>query len=156
MVSKLKDPEYVNAIDKALKDLKPVSAVTTTPSSMTSAPGSIATAPGSLGPAFSDDASMKQLSKQQQLSDNLSSIRSKLSDPIETFITAPLRRVFPVGTPNVPTETRNFTLPPIDAPKQNQSVSQRNDVPTFSVVSGNKMRDLISKDLGIGDLVSAS
>ena len=60
--------------------------MTTTPSSMTSAPGSIATAPGSLGPAFSDDASMKQLSKQQQLSDNLSSIRSKLSDPIETFI----------------------------------------------------------------------
>ena len=153
---KTKGSKYVNAIDKALKDLKPVSAVTTTPSSMTSAPGSIATAPGSLGPAFSDDASMKQLSKQQQLSDNLSSIRSKLSDPIETFITAPLRRVFPVGTPNVPTETRNFTLPPIDAPKQNQSVSQRNDVPTFSVVSGNKMRDLISKDLGIGDLVSAS
>ena len=156
-----KGSKYVNAIDKALKDLKPVSAVTpssmtTAPGSMTSAPGLIATAPGSLGPAFSDDASMKQLSKQQQLSDNLSSIRSKLSDPIETFIRAPLRRVFPVGTPNVPTETRNFTLPPIDAPKQNQSVSQRNDVPTFSVVSGNKMRDLISKDLGIGDLVSAS
>ena len=94
---------------------------------------------------------MKQLSKQQQLSDNLNSIRSKLSDPFDTFIRTPFRRVFP-GTPNVPTETRNFVLPPVSSPQQNQSSSQTNDIPTFSVVSGNKMRDLISKDLGIHDL----
>ena len=150
-----KGSKYVNAIDKALKDLKPVSgekAVRTAPGSVTTAPGSVTTVPGSLGPAYSDDVTMK---KQQEINTRVDSIRSKLYNPFDTFIIKPFRRVFP-GTPNVPTETRNFTLPPIDAPKQNQSVSQRNDVPTFSVVSGNKMRDLISKDLGIGDLVSAS
>ena len=121
-----------------------------------SSTSSMSTAPGSLGPAFSDDASMEKLSKQQQLSDNLSSIRSKLSNPIDTFIRTPLRRAFP-GTPNVPTETRNFVLPAVDSPKQNVSSSnQTNDVPTFSVVSGNKMRDLISKDLGIHDLAGVS
>lgn len=62
----------------------------------------------------------------------------------------------PVQTPNIPTETRNFTLPPIDAPKQKQSASKGNDVPSFSVVSGNKMRDLISKNLGISDLAGVS
>ena len=62
----------------------------------------------------------------------------------------------PVGTPNIPTETKNFVLPPIDSPKQNQSSIQKGDIPSFNVVSGNKMRDLISKDLGIGDMVSAS
>ena len=62
----------------------------------------------------------------------------------------------PVDTPNVPTETRNFVLPPVSSPQQNQSSSQTNDVPTFSVVSGNKMRDLISKDLGIHDLAGVS
>jgi len=95
-------------------------------------------------------------SRQQQIRDNFDSIRRKLSDPIETFIKTPFRNVFPVGTPNIPTETKNFVLPPIDSPKQNQSSSQTNDVPTFSVVSGNKMRDLISKDLGIGDLAGVS
>jgi hypothetical protein len=108
-----------------------------------------------LGPAFSDDASMKKLSKQQLITDRLNSIKSKLSDPIDTFIRTPLRRAFP-GTPNVPTETKNFVLPPIESPKQNQSSSQTNDVPSFSVVSSNKMRDLISKDLGIGDLAGVS
>ncbi len=87
----------------------------------------MSTAPGSLGPAFSDDASMKELSKQQLLSDRLNSIRSKLSDPFDTFIRTPFRRVFP-GTPNVPTETRNFVLPPVSSPQQNQSSSQTNDV----------------------------
>jgi len=95
-------------------------------------------------------------SRQQQIRDNFDSIRRKLSDPIETFIKTPFRNVFPVGTPNVPTETKNFVLPPIESPKQNQSSSQTNDIPSFSVVSSNKMRDLISKDLGIGDLAGVS
>ena len=145
---KTKGSKYVNAIEKALKDLKPVNPVRTTA-------GSVSTAPGSLGPTYSDDASMKELSKRQLLSDRLNSIRSKLSNPIDTFIRTPLRRAFP-GTPIVPTETRNFVLPPVSSPQQNQSSSQTNDVPTFSVVSGNKMRDLISKDLGIGDLAGVS
>ena len=113
----------------------------------------IPTAPGSLGPAFSDDTTMR---KQQDISSNFASIKRKLFNPIETFIRTPLRRVFPVGTPNVPTETKNFVLPPVNTPKQNQSSSQTNDVPNFSVVSGNKMRDLISMDLGISDLAGVS
>ena len=116
---------------------------------------SMSTAPGSLGPAFSDDASMEKLSKQQLISDRFNSIKSKLSDPIDTFIRTPLRRAFP-GTPNVPTETKNFVLPPIESPKQNQSKNQTGDIPSFSVVSSNKMRDLITKDLGIGDLAGVS
>jgi hypothetical protein len=111
------------------------------------------TSPGSLGPAFSDDTTMR---KQQDISSNFASIKRKLFNPIETFIRTPLRRVFPVGTPNVPTETKNFVLPPVDTPKRNQSSSQTNDVPNFSVVSGNKMRDLISMDLGISDLAGVS
>ena len=111
------------------------------------------TAPGSLGPAFSDDATMK---KHQELNASNNSVRSKLSNPIDTFLIKPFRRVFTPGTPNVPTETRNFVLPPASSPQQNQSSSQTNDVPTFSVVSGNKMRDLISKDLGIHDLAGVS
>ena len=95
-------------------------------------------------------------SRQQQIRDNFNSIRRKLSDPIETFIKTPFRNVFPVGTPNVPTETKNFVLPPIESPKQNQSKNQTGDIPSFSVVSGNKMRDLITKDLGIGDLAGVS
>ena len=116
---------------------------------------SVSTDPGSLGPAFSDNASMKNLSKQQLVRDRLSSVRSKLSNPIDTFIRTPLMRAFP-GTPNVPTETRNFVLPPIESPKQNQSKNQTNDIPSFSVVSGNMMRDLIAKDLGIDDLAGVS
>jgi hypothetical protein len=111
------------------------------------------TAPGSLGPAFSDDATMK---KHQELNTSNNSVRSKLSNPIDTFLIKPFRRVFTPGTPNVPTETRNFVLPAVDSPKQNQSSSQTNDVPNFSVVSGNKMRDLISMDLGISDLAGVS
>ena len=108
-----------------------------------------------LGPAFGDDASMEKLSKQQLISDRFNSIKSKLSDPIDTFIRTPLRRAFP-GTPNVPTETKNFVLPPIESPKQNQSKNQTGDIPSFSVVSSNNMRDLITKDLGIGDLAGVS
>ena len=116
---------------------------------------SLSTAPGSLGPAFSDNTSMKDLSKQQLVRDRLSSIGRKLSNPIDTFIRTPLKRAFP-STPNVPTETRNFVLPPIESPKQNQSKNQTGDIPSFSVVSGNMMRDLIAKDLGIGDLAGVS
>jgi len=72
------------------------------------------------------------------------------------FIFKPIREFLGVDTPNVPTETRNFVLPAVDSPKQNQSSSQTNDVPNFSVVSGNKMRDLISMDLGISDLAGVS
>jgi hypothetical protein len=111
------------------------------------------TAPGSLGPAFSDDVTMK---KQQELNTINNSVRSKLSNPIDTFLIKPFRRVFTPGTPNVPTETRNFVLPSVSSPQQNQSSSQTNDVPTFSVVSGNRMRNLISKDLGIHDLAGVS
>ena len=111
------------------------------------------TAPGSLGPAFSDDTTMR---KQQDISSNLDSIRTKLTNPIDTFLIKPFKRVFTPGTPNVPTETKNFVLPAVDSPKQNQSSSQTNDVPNFSVVSGNKMRDLISMDLGISDLAGVS
>ena len=125
------------------------------PISQESIKPSVSTAPGSLGPAFSDDASMKKLSKQQLITDRLNSIKSKLSDPIDTFIRTPLRRAFP-GTPNVPTETKNFVLPPIESPKQNQSKNQKGNIPSFSVVSSNKMRDLITKDLGIGDLAGVS
>ena len=114
------------------------------------------TAPGSLGPAFSDNTSMKDLSKQQLLRDRSSSIRSKLSNPLETFVFTPLRRALSVGTPNVPTETRNFMMPPVETPKQNQSSNQTGDIPAFNISSGNMMRDLVSKDLGIHDLVGAS
>ena len=114
------------------------------------------TAPGSLGPAFSDNTSMKDLSKQQLLRDRSSSIRSKLSNPLETFVFTPLRRALSVGTPNVPTETRNFMMPPVETPKQNQSSNQTGDIPAFNISSGNRMRDLVSKDLGIHDLVGAS
>ena len=72
------------------------------------------------------------------------------------FIFKPIREFLGVDTPNVPTETRNFVLPPVSSPQQNQSSSQTNDVPNFSVVSGNKMRDLISMDLGISDLAGVS
>ena len=98
---------------------------------------------------------MNNLSKQQLVKDRLNSIGRKLSNPIDTFIRTPLKRAFP-GTPNVPTETRNFVLPPIESPKQNQSKNQTGDIPSFSVVSGNMMRDLIAKDLGIGDLAGVS
>ena len=114
------------------------------------------TAPGSLGPAFSDNTSMKDLSKQQLLRDRSSSIRSKISNPLETFVFTPLRRALSVGTPNVPTETRNFMMPPVETPKQNQSSNQTGDIPAFNISSGNRMRDLVSKDLGIHDLVGAS
>ena len=114
------------------------------------------TAPGSLGPAFSDNTSMKDLSKQQLLRDRSSSIRSKLSNPLETFVFTPLRRALSVGTPNVPTETRNFMMPPVETPKQNQSSNQTGDIPAFNISSGNMMRDLVSKDLGIHDLVGTT
>jgi len=115
------------------------------------------TAPGSLGPAFSDNTSMKDLSKQQFVKDRLSSIRSNLSNPLETFVFTPLRRALSVGTPNVPTETRNFMLPPMKVPssKPNMSNNQSGDVPSFSISSGNKMRDLVSQQIGIHDLVGA-
>ena len=103
----------------------------------------------------SKNIKLPEKSREQQIRDNFNSIRNKLSDPFDTFIRTPFRRVFP-GTPNVSTETRNFVLPPVSSPQQNQSSSQTNDVPTFSVVSGNKMRDLISKDLGIHDLAGVS
>ncbi len=67
-----------------------------------------------------------------------------------------IKNKLPVETPNVPTETRNFTLPPVETPKKSQNVSKGNEVPNFSVVSGNQMRDLISKDLGISDLAGVS
>ena len=137
-----KGSKYVIAIQKALKDLKPVSAAKTTPAS------------SGITNYERTQLTPKQ-KKQQQINNHLDSIRRKLSDPFDTFIRTPFRRVFP-GTPNVPTETRNFVLPPVSSPQQNQSSSQTNDVPTFSVVSGNKMRDLISKDLGIGDLAGVS
>lgn len=143
----LKGIEKLLPVSKSMDDMKLDSQTSSKP---------ISTAPGSLGPAFGDDVTMKKSSNQQQIRDNFNSIKRKLSDPIETFIRTPLRRVFPVGTPNVPTETKNFVLPPIDSPKQNQSTIQTNDVPTFSVVSGNRMRDLISKDLGIRDLAGVS
>lgn len=143
----LKGIEKLLPVSKSMDDMKLDSQTSSKP---------IRTAPGSLGPAFRDDVTMKKSSNQQQIRDNFNSIRRKLSDPIETFIRTPLRRVFPVGTPNVPTETKNFVLPAIDSPKQNQSTNQTNDVPTFSVVSGNRMRDLISKDLGIRDLAGVS
>ena len=143
----LKGIEKLLPVSKSMDDMKLDSQTLSKP---------ISTAPGSLGPAFRDDVTMKKSSNQQQIRDNFNSIRRKLSDPIETFIRTPLRRVFPVGTPNVPTETKNFVLPAIDSPKQNQSTNQTNDVPTFSVVSGNRMRDLISKDLGIRDLAGVS
>ena len=114
---------------------------------------STATAPGSLGPAYSDDATMM---KRQELDDRMSSIRNKLSNPIDTFIIKPFRRVFTPGTPVVPTETKNYVLPATSSQNQSRATNQVNDVPTFSVVSGNKMRDLISKDLGIRDLAGVS
>jgi hypothetical protein len=147
------DSPHLKGFEKLLPVSKSVDMMN--PDLKQSSTSSMSTAPGSLGPAFSDDASMEKLSKQQQLSDNLSSIRRKLSNPIDTFIRTPLRRAFP-GTPNVPTETRNFVLPPIESPKQNQSKNQTGDIPSFSVVSSNKMRDLITKDLGIGDLAGVS
>jgi GH24 family phage-related lysozyme (muramidase) len=148
------DSPHLKGFEKLLPVSKSVDMMN--PDLKQSSKSSMSTAPGSLGPAYSDDASMKELSKQQLLSDRLNSIRSKFSNPIDTFIRTPLRRAFP-GTPNVPTETRNFVLPAVDSPKQNVSSSnQTNDVPTFSVVSGNKMRDLISKDLGIHDLAGVS
>ena len=116
----------------------------------------VPTAPGSLGPAFSDNTSMKDLSKQQLVRDRSNSIRSKLSNPLETFVFTPLRRALSVGTPNVPTETRNFMMPPVETPKQNQSSNQTGDIPVFNISSGNSMRDLVSKDLGIHDLVGTS
>ena len=116
---------------------------------------SVSTAPGSLGPAFSDNTSMKDLSKQQLLKDRLNSIGRKLSDPINTFVFEPLRRTLSVGTPNIPTETRNFMLPPIETPKQNRSTNQVGDVPSFNISSENRMRDFVSKKIGIHDLVGA-
>ncbi len=139
----LKGFEKLLPVSKSTDSMNPVS----TPS--------VSTTPGSLGPAFSDDTSMKDLSKQQLVRDRLNSIGSKLSNPIDTFIRTPLKRAFP-GTPNVPTETRNFVLPPTESKKQNQSKNQTGDIPSFSVVSGNMMRDLIAKDLGISDLAGVS
>ena len=137
---------------KGFEKLLPVSKST---DGMKPSTPSVSTTPGSLGPAFSDDTSMKDLSKQQLVRDRLNSIGSKLSNPIDTFIRTPLKRAFP-GTPNVPTETRNFVLPPTESKKQNQSKNQTGDIPSFSVVSGNMMRDLIAKDLGISDLAGVS
>ena len=137
---------------KVFEKLLPVSKST---DGMKPSTPSVSTDPGSLGPAFSDDTSMKDLSKHQLLRDRLNSIRNKLSNPIDTFIRTPLKRAFP-GTPNVPTETRNFVLPATESKKQNQSKNQTGDIPSFSVVSGNMMRDLIAKDLGISDLAGVS
>lgn len=137
---------------KAFEKLLPVSKST---DGMKPSTPSVSTDPGSLGPAFSDDTSMKDLSKHQLLRDRLNSIGNKLSNPIDTFIRTPLRRAFP-GTPNVPTETRNFVLPATESKKQNQSKNQTGDIPSFSVVSGNMMRDLVAKDLGISDLAGVS
>ena len=108
---------------------------------------------GSLGPAFDSDSNIK---KQQSITNNFNNIRQKLSNPLESFVFTPLRRALSVGTPNVPTETRNFMMPPVETPKQNQSSNQTGDIPAFNVSSGNSMRDLVAKDLGIHDLVGAS
>ena len=108
---------------------------------------------GSLGPAFDSDLNIKS---QQKINNNFNNIGQKLSNPLETFVFTPLRRALGVGTPNIPTETRNFMMPPVETPKQNQSSNQTGDIPVFNISSGNRMRDLISKDLGIDDLVGAS
>ena len=139
----LKGFQNLLTVSKSTDGMKPVST------------RSLSTAPGSLGPAFSDNTSMKDLSKQQLVEDRLSSIRSNLSNPLETFVFTPLRRALSVGTPNVPTETRNFMLPPMKVPssKPNMSNNQSGDVPSFSISSGNRMRDLVSQQIGIHDLV---
>jgi len=108
---------------------------------------------GSLGPAFDSDSNIKT---QQTINNNFNNIRQNLSNPLETFVFTPLRRALGVGTPNIPTETRNFMMPPVETPKQNQSSNQTGDIPVFNISSGNRMRDLVSKDLGIDDLVGAS
>ena len=139
----LKGFQNLLTVSKSTDGMKPVST------------RSLSTAPGSLGPAFSDNTSMKDLSKQQLLEDRLSSIRSNLSNPLETFVFTPLRRALSVGTPNVPTETRNFMLPPMKVPssKPNMGNNQSGDVPSFNISSGNRMRDLVSQQIGIHDLV---
>tara|TARA_B100000900_G_scaffold156944_1_gene133429 strand:+ start:5491 stop:7494 length:2004 start_codon:yes stop_codon:yes gene_type:complete len=105
------------------------------------------------GPAFADDrtayieGARKELGKLGRFLFDATGARSLFHM---------IKNKLPVETPNVPTETRNFTLPPVETPKKSQNVSKGNEVPNFSVVSGNQMRDLISKDLGISDLAGVS
>ena len=109
------------------------------------------TSTGSLGTAFESDSGINQ-----RKMDDANATKRIVSNPLETFVFEPLRRALSIGTPNIPTETRNFMMPPVETPKQNQSSNQTGDVPVFNISSGNRMRDLVSKDLGIHDLVGAS
>jgi len=93
--------------------------------------------------------------RQNQIENNFKSIREKLSNPIDTFIMSPLRRVFPVGTPNVPTSSKTIILPPVEAPERPQQQDDNRDIPEFKITSSARMRNLITKTLGIEDLVGA-
>ena len=81
---------------------------------------------------------------------------SKMEMRIQNYgFQSSIKNTRPVSTPNIPTETRNFMLPPMEVSsnKPNMGNNQSGDVPSFSISSGNRMRDLVSQQIGIHDLV---
>jgi len=83
---------------------------------------------------------------------------SKMEMRIQNYgFQSSIKNTRPVSTPNIPTETRNFMLPPMEVSsnKPNMGNNQSGDVPSFSISSGDRMRDLVSQQIGIHDLVGA-
>ena len=71
------------------------------------------------------------------------------------FIFEPIRQFLGVDTPNAPTSTKIIVLPAVKQAAQQQPGAQTdNEIPNFKISSNVKMRGLVGKALGIGDLVS--
>lgn len=70
------------------------------------------------------------------------------------FIFKPIRQFLGIDTPNAPTSSKIIVLPAVKQTAQQPSTQVDNDIPTFKISSGVKMRGLVGKALGIEDLVS--
>ena len=82
---------------------------------------------------------------------------SKMEMTIQNFgFQSSSKNARPVNTPNIPTETRNFMLPPVEVSSSKPNMgSNQSDVPSFNISSSNTMRDFVSRGIGIHDLVGA-
>ena len=113
-----------------------------------------------LGPAFESDERAQAVRKdlidlmKKNRADYMAQQRAARSDINLDFIFKPIRRFLGVDTPNVPTKTSFIVLPSVKQTAQQPSTQVDNDIPTFKISSGVKMRGLVGKALGIEDLVS--